>query len=1069
MNNKFLQVRRTVKYLSIGVILQCFFYSLSAASHAGELDSEGFLNNLSVANVSLEDSGNRLSATDELSEADILVSGTITDDTGEPLPGVNILVKGTTHGTVTSIDGTYSLNVPEDATLVISFIGFLTEEVPVNGRSIIDMSLMPDILTMEEVVVVGYGTVKKSDLTGSVTTIDVSELGDIPANSVERLLQGRAAGLQVNTSSQDPGAGSTVRIRGGSSLRGSNSPLLVVDGFPFGEAGDLKQINPADIASIEVLKDASASAIYGSRGANGVIIVTTNKARAGTTKVNVIQQTTVSRFNSKLIKWTDPLLMALLTNEDMVNAGLEAIYNGKTNSQGVYHPSIEEIQSGAWPHNTAWDKVALRDAPMTNNTTVSISSANERTSFNLSLNYLKEQGVHIEDDYQKGIVNLGVSHKVFDNFTITGSNIFSKNFRNNNGGLAYWRNPLWPIYNEDGTYFRTGIRDFEHPLARTEFVKNESSGLDYITSYLFDAQLHRTLNLKSQINYKYGTTVSDRYDPKDYTEVGYFNNGAAYLDNWMGQNVLSETYLTYNNTFGEIHEITGMIGHSYEYGMQRASNLGSFNFINEALNNENMGAGDPERNTHSNWLSKTKLLSYIGRINYSLMDKYLFTATMRADGSSKFGANNKWAYFPSGAISWKAQNEEFIQNLGIFDELKVRASYGISGNQGISPYQTLSRYGTETFYDGGRWKTVIGPGYEVGRTGADDRYIVWGGIPNLDLKWETTAQTNIGLDLGFYNHRLRVIADYYDKQTSDLLRERLLSPSSSYDRMWVNDGELRNRGVELTIEGDIIEKNDLKFSSALIFSKNKNEIVSLGDELASGLQTDQRTGMKFEFTGYNFTQFRQSANILAIGQPINVFYGYKTDGIVQSLNEGIESGLSGELALPGEFKYVDLNGDGQIDINDRTIIGDPNPDFTMSLALDFAYKNIDLSVFLNGVYGNDVLYQGILGQPNVSPLRWTPDNPTNDYPSLRNGRQVMLSDWFIQDGSFLRVQNVTLGYNFNTENIRYISNCRLYVNASDLYTFTKFDGYDPEVGMDGIYWGGYPRFSRFTLGLNLTF
>lgn len=1069
MNNKFLQVRRTVKYLSIGVILQCFFYSYSAASNvAEELDSERFLNNLSVANVSLEESGKRLSAADA-SEADILVSGTITDDLGEPLPGVNILVKGTTHGTVTSIDGTYSLNVPEDATLVISFIGFLTEEVPVNGRSIIDMSLMPDILTMEEVVVVGYGTVKKSDLTGSVTTVNVSELNDIPANSVERLLQGRAAGLQVNASSQDPGAGATVRIRGGSSLRGSNSPLLVVDGFPFGEAGDLKQINPADIASIEILKDASASAIYGSRGANGVIIVTTNKAKVGTTKVNVIQQTTVSRFNSKLIKWDDPLLMALLTNEDMANAGLEAIYNGKTNSQGIYHPSIEEIQSGAWPHNTAWDKIVLRDAPITNNTTVSISSANERTSFNLSLNYVKEQGVHIKDDYQKGIVNFGLSHKVFDNFTITASNIFSKNFRNNNGGLAYWRNPLWPVYNDDGTYFRTGIRDFEHPLARTEFVKNENSGLDYITSYLFDVQLHKTLNLKSQINYKYGTTVSDQYNPKDYTEVGYFNNGAAYLDNWLGQNVLSETYLTYNNTFNEIHDLTAMLGHSYEYGMQRASNMGSYNFINEALGNENMGAGDPEKNTHSNWLSKTKLLSYIGRINYSLMDKYLFTATMRADGSSKFGANNKWAYFPSGAISWKAQNEEFIRNLNIFDELKIRLSYGISGNQGISPYQTLSRYGTETFYDDGRWKTVIGPGYEVGRTGADDRYIVWGGIPNIDLKWETTAQTNIGLDLGFYNHRLRVIADYYDKQTSDLLRERLLSPSSSYDRMWVNDGELRNRGVELTIEGDIIEKNDWKFSSALIFSKNKNEIVNLGDELASGLQTDERTGMKFEFTGYNFTQFRQTANILAIGQPINVFYGYKTDGIVQSLNEGIESGLSGDLALPGEFKYEDLNDDGQIDINDRTIIGDPNPDFTMSLALDLAYKNFDLSVFLNGVYGNDVLYQGLMGQPNVSPLRWTPDNPTNDYPSLRNGRQVMLSDWFIKDGSFLRVQNVTLGYNFNTENIRYISNCRLYVNASDLYTFTKFDGYDPEVGMDGVYWGGYPRFSRFTLGLNLTF
>jgi TonB-linked SusC/RagA family outer membrane protein len=512
-----------------------------------------------------------------------------------------------------------------------------------------------------------------------------------------------------------------------------------------------------------------------------------------------------------------------------------------------------------------------------------------------------------------------------------------------------------------------------------------------------------------------------------------------------------------------------MAGQSYQYSMQRSTNMGSYNFVNEALQNENMAAGDPEKNTHSNNYSDSRLLSYMGRLNYSLLNKYLATFTFRADGSSKFGENNKWASFPSGALSWKAHNEPFIQSLGVLDQFKLRFSYGISGNQGISPYQTLSRYGTENYYDGGAWRTAIGPGYVVGYSGADSRYRVWGGIPNLDLKWETTEQYNLGLDLAFFNRRLRFILDMYEKHTTDLLRERILSLSSGYDRMWVNDGSIDNRGFEITMEADIIHNEDWDLSSTLIFSHNENEVVSLGDAVSSGLQTDERTGMKYEFTGYTFTQFRQNANILAVGQPINVFYGYKTDGIIQSEAEGLEAGLTGELAQPGEFKYLDLNDDGVIDVDDRTVIGDPNPDFTASLALDLSYRNFDLSVFLNGVYGNDVLYQNRMGQSNVRPLRWTLDNQTNDYPSLRNGRQYLLSNWFVKDGSFLRVQHLNLGYNFNINPDSFFKKVRLYMNVSNLYTFTDFEGYDPEVGMDGIYWGGYPRLRNWTFGLDVSF
>ena len=998
----------------------------------------------------------------------IEVKGLVKTEDGQSLPGATVVVKGTTMGTTTTANGEFDLKVKKGEILQVSFIGFISQEAVVDNSNLV-IVLKEEIRSLDGVVVIGYGSVRKSDITGSVGTVNVKTLQSIPSNSIDGLLQGRSAGLQVTNNSQDPGAGSTVKIRGGSSLRGSNSPLLVVDGFPLGDAGNLKQINPADIASIEVLKDASASAIYGSRGANGVILITTTKAIEGTTTINLKHQTVASRFTSELNLWRDPVLMAQLSNEERVNANLPPLYIGETNTTGVYYPSIEELTNGTWPYNTEWDKVVFRDTPVTTNTTVSISSANAKTSYNLGFNYYDEDGVYVEDNYNKGIVNLGITQKVYDNFTVRTSNIFSKGYRNYNGGLSYNRNPLWPVYNDDGTYFLAGSTDYAHPVAITENVTNKTNSVDFLSSWLFDLQIAKSLNIKSQVNYKYGNFITDLYSPAKYTETGDFNNGAAQLSNWMGQNLVSETYMTYDKTIGPIHKFTAMIGQSYELSMNRTSDLYSYDFVNESTGNENMGSGDPEKNRLSNGYSETNLLSFLGRLNYALKDRYLFTATFRADASSKFGANNKWAYFPSGAVAWKAHNESFIKDLNIFDELKIRASYGVSGNQGISPYQTLSRYGVEQYYDHGQWSTAIGPGYVVGTEGDDGRFKMWGGIPNIDLRWETTAQFNFGTDMAFYNNRLRLVFDVYQKKTSDLLRERILPLSSGYNRMWVNDGEILNNGFEITLNGDIITNQDFNFSASLIYARNRNEVVSLGNEVTSGLSTDFNTEMKYEFWGTSLSQFRQTPNILAIGQPVNVFYGYKVDGIIQTEAEGFASGLTGALAQPGEFKYVDINDDGQIDDKDRTIIGDPNPDFMLSLDLNARYKNFDLEVFLNGVSGNDIVYQDMWGQPNTSPLRWTQDNPNNDYPSLRSDRSYYLSDWFIKDGSFIRIQNINLGYNFKTDRVKWINNFRVYFNASDVYTFTKFKGYDPEVGSDGIYWGGYPRLSKWTFGLDLTF
>lgn len=434
----------------------------------------------------------------------ITVAGCVKDAAGDFLIGATVQVKGISGGTITDIDGNYILkDVPRTATLVFSYVGMQNKEVPVNGKSTINVTLLDDALQLEQVVVIGYGSVKKSDVTGSVTSVKTEALKEIPANSVEGLLQGRAAGLQVINSSQDPGAGATVRIRGGSSLRGSNAPLVVVDGFPLGDAGDLKQINPSDIVNMEILKDASASAIYGSRGANGVIMITTKRAKTGTTNITVRQQITLSQFDTKLDLWRDPVLMASLNNESRINGGLDPLYVGKVSSTGVYYPSVEELQT-TWTTNTRWDDLVFRDTPVSNNTTATISSSNDRTVFNLSANFYTDNGMYIKDDYTKGGYNLSVDHNIYDNFKVRFSNILSRGVRNANGGLSYWRNPIYPVYDENGDYYLTNASDFSHPMAITDLQKNETKSLDVISSVALEWQLFPFLKLTSQLNYKFG-------------------------------------------------------------------------------------------------------------------------------------------------------------------------------------------------------------------------------------------------------------------------------------------------------------------------------------------------------------------------------------------------------------------------------------------------------------------------------------------------------------------------------------------------------------------------------------
>lgn len=999
---------------------------------------------------------------------DIRVSGSVKDASGQPVVGATVIVKGTTKGTTSNPDGTFTLTgVKPGATLLCQSLGYNPAETGASAQ--VTFVIQESLTSLNEVVIVGYGSMRRADMTGSVASVKPEFVNMQPAPSFEKMLQGRVAGVQV-VSDNSPGGGATIRIRGGSSLYSSNTPLLVVDGFPMGDAGNLKQISPEDIETIDVLKDASASAIYGSRGANGVIIVTTKRAKAGVTHVTLSNQTTIGQYGQQLDTWNDPLLMAQLSNESRINGGMTPLYIGAKDPLGTYYPSLGEIASGAWGHNTDWKSLVLRNNPVSTTTNVGVSAANEKTSLNLNLSYLTQQGTSIKDGYNKGTFNLAVSHKFNKSLTLKLNEIVSRD--HNNYNRLWLGNPLFPVYNQDGSYFKLHAKDYSNPIAFSDTHKEFSNGLDNITMLGLDLRLTDYLTVTGQLSYKYASTVKDSFQPPLYSEQGDLRNGYAQVFNDFWQNVTAEAYATFNKTWREKHTLTAMAGYSYTYDDHKWSQLDSEDFINSALGNENMESGKPEKMRVKNGKTASELVSGMFRLNYSLLDKYLFTFTARADGSTKFGDNNKWAFFPSGAISWKLHNEGFLKQVKQINEFKLRASYGTSGNQGISPYQTLPRYGNSLYYYNGAWSNAIGQGIVTGYEG-DGRILVYEGLGNPDLKWETTTQLNLGLDFAMFDNRLRLTFDWYDKKTDNLLRDGYLAPSTSFDRVKINGGQVRNRGFEVTLAGDIIARKDWSFSATAIFSRNRNKVLSLGNVSSVGLSQDQLTGMYYQFWGSLPSMFRETGvNILAIDKPVNVFYGFKTDGIVQSLYEGMAAGLTGDMAQPGEPKYVDISGNGIFGEEDKCIIGDPNPDFLGSLALSFRWKNLDAELFFNGSYGNDIVNTQHFGTPKTQSQRWTPDNPNNKYPSLRESRhEYRFSDFWIEDGSYLKLQNLNIGYNIRLDPKRCcLSNIRVAFNATNLFTLTNFSGYDPQmVGLDGIYWGGLPSMRQYTFEFKFTF
>ncbi|MEM9337974.1 MAG: TonB-dependent receptor [Bacteroidota bacterium] len=1002
-----------------------------------------------------------------------VIKGKVVDVEGIGIPGATVAEKNTLNGTITDINGDYSFTLTNDiATLEFSFVGFKRETVTLVGvEEEVNMTLYDDIEQLDEIVVIGYQKINKSNLTGSISKLETQDLSEIPSNSIEEVLAGRVPGLTISNPSDAPGAGVNVRIRGASSFT-ATTPLVVVDGFPLGDAGNLKQINPADIVSVEVLKDASAASIYGSRGANGVILVTTRRGKVGPPSINFIAATSFSEFSREFDVYRDPVLLATLTDEDRINSGFTPLYVGANDINGTFFPSIEQLNDG-YP-TTDYVNFVFRAPIVNHNYNVSVTGGSETTQYNFGINYNTQNGRFRDDDLQKVTISSGINQNLGERLTLSSNLNFSRGVRDENSGLSFNRNITFPLFNDDGTYFQASQNDFANPAALSDLRGNETVSLDLVSTSFLEWEMTDDLKFKTQFNYSLGSFIQEQFFPDVYTQQGREGpRGFGIVNNFQSQRMVVDGYFTYDKFIGDHHSITVLAGYSNEYFEERTSQLSAQDFVNASLKAGNLSLANAQQ--AANNLTTRTLSSFISRFNYAFKNKIIFTYTGRVDGSSNFGSNNRFAYFPSGAISWKLQNESFMQDgAPVFTELKPRVSWGRVGNQAIGAFETRNRLGQGRFFTDGVFVTTAGLGdLEVGDNGI---FAQSTGLGNPFLRWETTEVLNFGLDVGAFGGRLSLALDYYIKRTEDLLVESSLPPTSGFDIVRINAGTIDNRGIEIGLNATLVEKEDVTFNLGVVFNRNRNEVVNLGPPALTSVITDD-FGNQFRFTGTNLSdQFRSQVNTSAIGQPLNAFYGAKVIGIIQSEEEGLSRGLSGNEAVGGEFLYEDINGDGVIDPfgSDRTIIGNPNPDFTAGMTFDVRYKRWDLNVLLNGSFGADIVnvnrFLTSAGTGQVSNLvqRWTPQNPSQDFPSLRQTRNVAFSDWWIQKGSFVRVQNVRLGYNFNTDAISFLSNAKLYISVDNLYNFFSYDGLDPEVGVDGVDQNQIPRLRRFTTGLRFS-
>ncbi|MDF9796050.1 TonB-linked SusC/RagA family outer membrane protein [Catalinimonas alkaloidigena] len=991
---------------------------------------------------------------------DKTIRGTVTDgETGDALPGVNVLVKGTTTGTITNVEGQFTLSVPSGAqTIVFSSVGYTSDEVDINNRTTIDMALMPDIQSLSEVVVVGYGTQEKRDVTAAIASLDEEAIKQIPTANPLESMKGQVAGVDIVSAGGRPGQYPSVTIRGRRSLTASNEPLFVVDGVPMTSGtGTIYDFNPQDIESMEVLKDAAATAIYGSRGANGVILVTTKRGKAGKTVVSYDGYYGVSNALNQVdmmngAEFAEMKRESRRIDEDG-NTGRQAWGPGSSlQSDEIVFEDPAELESIAIGRSTDYQDLVINSGFQTNHQ-LSVAGGNEKTQFNVSLGYFKEQGIIENQDYQRFTGRLNIDHNISDRFKVGMSSFLSTSTQNwgSNATLseAINNNPLGQPYNEDGTPKFLPIADGIRTNPLNELVPgayvDERDFTRIFTSMYFQA------NIIEGLQYKLLFGPDIRYRRQGVFQGSLTNarrgaDPAAELENEKVFGYTLENLLTYNTSIGENHDFT----FTFLQSIQESKDENHFNrVVNLPYETQlwyNIGtAGTIE--SISSRLEEWQLASYMGRINYSIADKYLFQFTYRADGSSRLAPGNKWAYFPGISAGWRVIDEPFMSGASNWlTELKLRASYGEVGNTSVDPYQTAGRL-ARTVYD---WNDANAAGFRLNE------------IPNADLGWEISKTIDVGADFGFFNNRLSGSFDYYVTNTENLLLERRLPSTSGYDQILQNIGSTQTRGVELQVGAFIIDSQEQGG-----FRWNLNMNVTHYEEEITELALTDENGNPIDDIG----------NEWFIGEPIRVFFDYKKTGIWQADEADLAEQMDG--AFPGEIKVADMNGDGIISPEDRTILGSDVPDVLGGINNRFEFKGFDLSVFLYYRLGHMINSNFNVGQVtmqgrynNLDVDYWTPTNPTNAYPrpNINQERPQKVSTLGYFDGSYLKLRNVTLGYNFNqgiTERLG-LSSLRVYTTAQNPMYWAKYETYDPENNND-IGTGDVPSTSLYLLGINFQF
>ncbi|MEH6681700.1 MAG: TonB-dependent receptor [Sediminicola sp.] len=963
------------------------------------------------------------------------VSGSVVDSTGTPLSGASITEKGTGNGTQTDMEGNYVLEVSnEDAILEVSYIGFTPKDVPVSGQAELTITLEEENISLDPVVVVGYGTVRKSDLTGSVSQVSSKEVNAVPSNnSVMYALQGRAAGVQVSQNTGAPGAGVNVRIRGANSIQGNNDPLYVIDGFPY--SGSPTNLNNSDIESIEVLKDASATAIYGSRGANGVVMITTKRGREGDTRVEFETSISTQELRAKLdlLNGTE---YASLMNLQARNDGLDPYFTAG---------QIEGFGKGF-----DWQDFVFESGFVFSNS-LNVSGGNEKTQFSLGASTFSNEGIINGSDYNRYSFRINVDHAISDRFRIKWSNSLSylNTGRKDSGGgsrgntligAAISAAPISTPYNTDGTY---RILANEYPFVAPDIINpinfiNEQTRT--VKANVVLSNLSLIYNPIEDITVNISGGVENRDDRTDqYTSRNFFNsNGFASVSTTQERSLLSENTISYDKQLNDAHAISIVAGATYQNFKTTYLAANGSGFLSDAFESYQIQSaitpGIP-----STGYAESDLLSYLGRINYSLLDRYLITVSMRRDGSSRYSDGNKWGNFPSAAIAWKAGEENFVKNLNIFSDLKFRGSWGRTGSQAISPYTTLN---------------LLSPGNTVFD---DELYTTFAPGTRLpgDLKWETTEQLDLGMDMGFFDNRLSFSLDLYRKNTTDLLNTVNLPTSTGYTSTIRNVGEVLNEGIELGIRANPFSGDFTWLVSANI-SANRNEVIKLNG------------GQDILGSFISALVVQDNVSILREGRPIGQFYGYKENGYDEN----------------GQIRLLDLNGDGSISSDDKTYIGNPNPDFTFGFNSDMNFKNISLSIFVQGSKGNDIFNasaipvtmdygQGINTLKEVLWDNWSPTNVDAKYPLISRNTSAYVSDRWVEDGSYIRLKNIELAYTIPLDN-SVIKNAQVYISGQNLLTLTSYSWWDPEVNSQngdtpGIDYLSYPVAKSYTMGLRMGF